>query len=338
MRAVRRPAVRTWDPLVLVPGGPRISWPPEDKRLTDGARRALVRAQREAEGLGLNYLGPVHLFIGLVYEEEGIAARVLADQGVTAKKVRVALASIVSRGEVPMSEIEITLTPRAQKIIEMASHEARRLVHRSVGTEHLLLAILKELDTVTSRLLKSLSLETDHLRTELLGQLKVPPSYGAAESASPSQGPYERFDDVSRAVLASAQEEALRMGHDAVGAEHLVLGLARVTEASGSGILIRRVFEELDVTAEQLRAEVARIQPARKSETILRDLRFTPMTKLVIELAHYEAGPSKTIHPEHILVAIGRAEDPFGGYILAQLGATPERVQAIVERRGGSAA
>lgn len=332
-RSIRMPATLSRDPLVLVPGGPTIPWPPQEGRFTDEAKRALGFAQDEAARFNHNHVGPVHIFVGLVRENEGLPARIFADLGVTLDRARDALTSIMGRSEAPTAESDITLIPRAQRVMDIAKYESRRMAHPVTGSEHLLLAVVRDGDGMTSRVIESLGLDLKDVRARILQELHVPPSYGAADNATPSHGPYDRFDDASKRTLGFAQEEAARMGHDWVGGEHLVLGLAHITEVLASDDAVRRVFSELNLTLEQLRREVARIQPPRQSPGSPSDVKFTGATKLIIELAIHEAGPDKAVRPQHILLAIGAAHDALGGYALAQLGATPERVRAIVNRR-----
>jgi ATP-dependent Clp protease ATP-binding subunit ClpA len=313
------------------PGGPEIPWPPQSDRFTDEAKRALAFAQDEAAGLNHNHVGPVHLLVGLVREGEGGAARTFAELGLTHDRARTALASIMGQGEAPIAASDITLTPRAQRVMEMAGHESRRLGHPRTGTEHLLLAIAHEGEAFSSRLLESVGVDPKAVPARVLQELHVPASYRAAENATVSQGPYDNFDDASRQTLAFAHEEAVRMGHNLVGGEHLVVGLARVNELSTSDDALPRAFGELNLTLERVRAAVAKIQPSRDVQAASGEVKFNAITKMIIEHAMSEAGPGKTVRPRHILLALGRAQDGVSGHVLAQLGATPERLRAILE-------
>lgn len=332
-RSIRVPFVQSRDPFVMVPGGASIPWPPQDDQFTDQARRALAFAQDEAARLDHNHIGAVHILVGAVRVEDGLGARIFADLGVSIDQLREALRSTMGLGESPIEASDITLTPHAKNMMERAVHESRRLVHPAAGPEHLLLAVVREGETFSARLLASLELDPAEVRKRILGQMRVPPSYGTAENASPTQGPYERFDDASKRMLTFAQEEAVTLGHNWVGCEHLLLGLARSVEIAPSDDAALRLLTELGLTLDQLRAEVTKIQPPREAVAGPGTVKFTAMTKLTIELAMDEAGPDNTILPEHILIAIGRSQGSIGGYVLSQLGATPERVRAIVTNR-----
>ena len=326
------PSIKSRDPFVMVPGGDSIPWPPQDDRFTDQAKRALGFAQDEAARLDHNHIGCVHILVGAVGVEEGLGTRIFADLGVTSDRVRAALTSTMGRGEDPIDASDITLTPHAQRVMHMAMYESLRLGHPGTGTEHLLLAVVREGEHFSSQLLASLSLDPEKLRETILGQLDVPLAYGTAENATPSQGPYDRFDDASKRTLALAQEEAARMGHHWVGGEQLVLGLARAAEDAAPDDCIRRVFAELDLTLERLRTEVGKIQPPRAARAVPADMRFNGSAKLIIELSIDEAGADRTVLPEHLFLGIGRARDSLSGYVLSQLGATPERVRAVIAR------
>ena len=314
----------------MVPGGEGIPWPPQNDQYTNGAKRALSFAQDEAARLDHNHVGPVHLLVGAVREELGLPARMFADMGVTLVQVREAVLSTMGRGESAIDASDITLTPHAQRVIDVAVHESRRLMHQATDTEHLLLAVLREGETFSSRVLDSLGLDREKLLETVFGQLDVPASYRAAEHATPLHGPYDQLDTAAKQTLAFAQDEAAKMGHHWVGAEHLVLGLARAADVAAPDSAMRRVFTELDLTLERLRTEVGKIQPSRSSRVVTDDMKFNGSAKLIIELAIDEAGSGNTVFPEHLLLAIGRSRDALGGYALSQLGATPERVHAVI--------
>src|SRR5438093_11216456 len=112
-------------------------------KFTERARRVLTLAQEEALRFNHNYIGTEHFLLGLVREGEGVAAKALANLGVDLNKVRSAVEVIIGRGDRAVMG-EIGLTPRAKKIIELAVDEARRMGHHYIGTEHLLLGMVRE--------------------------------------------------------------------------------------------------------------------------------------------------------------------------------------------------
>jgi len=138
------------------------------EKYTERARRVLMTfAQEEAQRFNHSYIGTEHILLGLVREEEGIAAKVLSNLGVELNKVRSAVEFIIGRGERIVSG-EIGLTPRAKKAIELALDEARRLSHNYIGTEHLLLGLLREGEGVAAGVLESLGISLENARAETL--------------------------------------------------------------------------------------------------------------------------------------------------------------------------
>jgi len=135
------------------------------EKFSERARRVLSLAQEEAQRFNHNYIGTEHILLGLVRETEGVAARVLSGLSVDLGKVRSAVEFIIGRGEKP-TEGEIGLTPRAKKVVELAVDEARRMNHTYIGTEHLLLGLLREGEGVAAGVLESLGISLEKVRTE----------------------------------------------------------------------------------------------------------------------------------------------------------------------------
>ncbi|MCE2463065.1 MAG: ATP-dependent Clp protease ATP-binding subunit [Dehalococcoidia bacterium] len=157
------------------------------EKFSERARRVLSLAQEEAQRFNHNYIGTEHILLGLVRETEGVAARVLANLGVDLGKVRSAVEFIIGRGERP-AQGEIGLTPRAKKVVELAVDEARRMNHTYIGTEHLLIGLLREGEGVAAGVLESLSVTLDKVRTEthrILSQ-STPTTQGGSPSGSRS--------------------------------------------------------------------------------------------------------------------------------------------------------
>ncbi|MEE9285812.1 MAG: ATP-dependent Clp protease ATP-binding subunit [Dehalococcoidia bacterium] len=135
------------------------------EKFSERARRVLSLAQEEAQRFNHNYIGTEHILLGLVRETEGVAARVLSNLGVELSKVRSAVEFIIGRGEKSVAG-EIGLTPRAKKVIELAVDEARRLNHSYIGTEHLLIGLLREGEGVAAGVLESLAVTLEKIRGE----------------------------------------------------------------------------------------------------------------------------------------------------------------------------
>ena len=134
-------------------------------KFTERARRVLTLAQEEAQRFNHNYIGTEHLLLGLVREGDGVAAKVLSNLGVELSKVRSAVEFIIGRGD-RAAVGEIGLTPRAKKVIELAVDEARRLNHHYIGTEHLLLGLVREGEGIAASVLESLGVNLERVRAE----------------------------------------------------------------------------------------------------------------------------------------------------------------------------
>jgi hypothetical protein len=150
-------------------------------KFTERARRVLTLAQEESLRFNHNYIGTEHLLLGLVREGDGVAASVLANLGVELNRVRSAVESTIGRGDRPAFG-EIGLTPRAKKVIELAVEEARRLNHHYIGTEHLLLGLVREGKGIAADALGGLGVGLDDARTQVVRvlsqarpQRRIPP-------------------------------------------------------------------------------------------------------------------------------------------------------------------
>ena len=135
------------------------------EKFSERARRVLSLAQEEAQRFNHNYIGTEHILLGLVRETDGVAAKVLNNLDVELSKVRSAVEFIIGRGE-RIASGEIGLTPRAKKVIELAVDEARRLNHHYIGTEHLLIGLMREGEGVAAGVLESLGINLDKVRAE----------------------------------------------------------------------------------------------------------------------------------------------------------------------------
>ena len=153
------------------------------EKFSERARKVLTLAQEEAQRFNHNYIGTEHILLGLVREGEGVAARVLGNLGVELSKVRAAVEFIIGRGERPGSG-EIGLTPRAKRVIELALDEARRLNHSYIGTEHLLLGLLREGEGVAAGVLESLGVNLERVRAEVNRTLSQSAAQGAQGARS----------------------------------------------------------------------------------------------------------------------------------------------------------
>jgi len=157
-------------------------------KFTERARKVLTLAQEEATRFNHNYIGTEHLLLGLVREGEGVAAKVLANLGVELNRVRSAVEFIIGRGD-RMIVGEIGLTPRAKKVIELAVDEARRLGHHYIGTEHLLLGLVREGEGIAAGVLESLGVNLEKVRTQTIQVLSQSSSGAHGDTKHNSKTP-----------------------------------------------------------------------------------------------------------------------------------------------------
>src|SRR5881397_2535651 len=137
-------------------------------RFTERAQRVILIAQEEAKRLNHDYVGTEHILLGLIALGEGVAAQVLANLGVDLRRVRAEIEKIVGTGDNVMLLGEIPFTPRAKKVLELAVEEAQNMGHSHVGTEHLLLGLIREEEGVAARVLENLGIRLDVVREEVI--------------------------------------------------------------------------------------------------------------------------------------------------------------------------
>jgi ATP-dependent Clp protease ATP-binding subunit ClpA len=158
-------------------------------KFTERARFVFSLAQGEAQRLHHNYIGTEHLLLGLVREGDGVAAKVLVNMGVQLNDVRREVEFIIGRGDRIVLG-EIGLTPRAKKVMELAVDEARRLNHHYIGTEHLLLGLIREEEGIAARVLEQLGVNLDAARQNVLIMLNEGPGTRGDDAAASNEAEF----------------------------------------------------------------------------------------------------------------------------------------------------
>ncbi len=158
------------------------------ERFTDRARKVMALANQEAQRFNHEYIGTEHILLGLVKEGSGVGANVLKNMDVDLRKVRLEVEKLVKAGPEMVTMGKLPQTPRAKKVIEYAIEEARSLNHNYVGTEHLLLGLLREHDGVAAQVLRNLGLKLEEVREEVLNLLGATGETDDSGSASGSSG------------------------------------------------------------------------------------------------------------------------------------------------------
>ncbi len=252
-------------------------------KFTERARKVLNLARDEAHRFNHNYIGTEHILLGLVREGEGVAARVLANLGVGLPKVRQAVENIIGRGE-KMVVGDIGLTPQSKKVIELAIDEARKLNHHYVGTEHLLLGLVREGEGIAAGVLESLGVSLERVRAEVINVLNA--SVGPLQFRSePQSVNIDRFNEDARQVFTVSQQEARRLSHRYLGTEHILLGIVGRPES-----IAAQVLTQMGLDLAGVRAEVeAIIGKGEQSDTLEAGHAGTSRAGRVIALALKEA-------------------------------------------------
>ena len=143
------------------------------ERFTERARQVVVLAQDESRALGHDYIGTEHILLGLLREQEGLAARVLESLDLTVEEVRAQVVSIVGQGEAAATG-QIPFTPHAKEALEFSLREALALGHEWIGTEHVLLGLVRATDGVAARILLDFGADADTIRNEVIRMMSGP--------------------------------------------------------------------------------------------------------------------------------------------------------------------
>ena len=195
------------------------------ERFTERARQVVVLAQDEARALKHNYIGTEHLLLGLLREEEGLAARVLESLDITVEEVRAQVARIVGQGD-EVTTGQIPFTPRAKKVLELALREALSLGHNYIGTEHILLGLVQEGQGVAARIMLDFGADADRVRAEITRLLGGAAVFGVDDTPPLRSGrPPRGWTDYAPLVARSTVEVNVIALFAAVFAVALGIGL-----------------------------------------------------------------------------------------------------------------
>ncbi|HZG36003.1 MAG TPA: ATP-dependent Clp protease ATP-binding subunit [Gaiellaceae bacterium] len=180
------------------------------ERFTERARQVVVLAQDEARALKHNYIGTEHILLGLLREEEGLAARVLESLDITVEEVRAQVARIVGQGD-EVTTGQIPFTPRAKKVLELALREALSLGHNYIGTEHILLGLVRENEGVAARILLDFDADAEKIRNEIIRMLSGPGrrQAGASGATGEKSKNSKLLDQFGRNLTKAASEGKL---------------------------------------------------------------------------------------------------------------------------------
>ena len=164
------------------------------ERFTEKAIKVIMLAQEEARRLGHNFVGTEQILLGLIGEGTGVAAKVLKSMGVNLKDARIEVEKIIGRGS-GFVAVEIPFTPRAKRVLELSLEEARQLGHNYIGTEHLLLGLIREGEGVAARVLENLGVDLSKVRTQVIRMLGETAEVAAGSSGTQGRNKTPTLDE-----------------------------------------------------------------------------------------------------------------------------------------------
>jgi predicted dehydrogenase len=316
---------------------------------TPRAQQALALARKEADRFNHNFVGTEHLLLGLIALGQGVAITVLAKLGLHLENVRKEIEKQVGTGPDQKMVGNIPYTPRVKKVLALACKEARNLNHTYVGTEHILLGLLREGDGVAARVLTSLDINVEETRKEILRELD--PNFGTAPRRFVANDPnkHESFSQVvssptesanplaseftprAQQVLALARREAERLNLSFVGSEHLLFGIIELGNGVAWGVLAN-----LGLDLEKVRAEVAKLAgPGAVPRQVPGRFPYDPRVKRVLAAASREAKnlDHAYIDTEHILLGLLKTKESVIGEVFISLNIDVEKTRLEILRQ-----
>src|SRR6201992_3385217 len=201
---------------------------------TPRAQQVLALARKEADRFNHNYVGTEHLLLGLIKLGQGVAVNVLQKMGLDLETVRMEVEKQVGSGPETKMGGNIPYTPRVKKVLALAGKEAKSLNHSYVGTEHILLGLLREGEGVAARVLKNLEVELERTRIEILKELD--PHFEPPVMVSRIRFEFPYTTRV-QAILKKARAEAQSLNASSIDSEHIFLGLLHEDEGLGVRVL-----------------------------------------------------------------------------------------------------
>jgi hypothetical protein len=228
------------------------------ERFTERSRQVVVLAQDEARALRHNYIGTEHILLGLLREEEGLAARVLESLDITLEEVRAMVRRVVGEGD-EMTTGQIPFTPRAKKVLELSLREALGLGHNYIGTEHILLGIVRENDGVAARVLLDFDADAEKIRNEVIRMLSGPGQvYGGPAEGDIPEGYSPESPPLAPEVV--AELEKVRSEKEAAIEAQQFESAARLKDRerrlARAAMRLERAWRDDEPSEHEVRAEV----------------------------------------------------------------------------------
>ncbi|MBI1280468.1 MAG: hypothetical protein GC179_20265 [Anaerolineaceae bacterium] len=287
------------------------------ERFTQRARRVLSLAQEEAERLHHKYIGTEHMLLGLFREDGGVAGRVLRELGLEYSRVE-ELVEELTRVTAQTTATTAELSPGTKRVLELAVDEARRMGHHYIGTEHLLLGLVRQLEGVAIEVLKRLGISPEDVRRQTRRVLQESPVQNQSPTASPTEKlvAESSISETGLQVLTFAREYVDQFQLITVDPEHLLVGLLR-EEKGIAGQVLRDLGLELK-RVEELVQELTQAAP----RTTPTHPELSQRTKELLELAVDDArnAGERHIDTHHMLMGLLRQSESVALDVLNRLG------------------
>ncbi|MBI3332916.1 MAG: hypothetical protein HYZ93_02360, partial [Candidatus Omnitrophica bacterium] len=246
-------------------------------RFTERARKVILLAKEEAKRFNHDYIGTEHILLGLIREGEGVAAAVLQNLGLSSDQIRLEVEKLVQLGPSTIVSGDIPVTPKAKKVIELAMDEARNLGHNYIGTEHLLLGLIRDGEGIATAVLQRLGLRLETVTAEVERALA-----GLPKTLTFGEVP---FTPQAKRVLELSIEEARQLGHNYIGTEHLLLGIMKEGQS-----IAAKILESLGARLDEVRQETLALlgdqyypRPKKRSQTPVLDEFARDLTQMARE-------------------------------------------------------
>ncbi len=286
-------------------------------RFTDRARKVMGLSRQECQRFHHDYIGTEHILLGLILEGGGVAADILKNLDVDPRRLRQEVEKQVTRGNAMVTMGQLPFTPRAKRVLELSLEEATSLGHNYIGTEHLLLGLIREEEGFAAKALRTLDVGLEAARREVIKLLAV--EVPIPEVPGPQvSGP---LTDRARRVMRIAADEAARFRHSEIGTEHILLGLiGEVAPGVLSKVLLGRLRVETEKLMTPGEESVAKGTPT-----------FTAGAKKAIELALQAAHDlgDGSAGPEQLLLGLLGDNEGVAARVLAAAGITAEEVEQV---------
>jgi ATP-dependent Clp protease ATP-binding subunit ClpA len=257
----------------------------------------MTLARQASQQFNHDYIGTEHMLLGVTQVDAGVAAKVLHQLGIEPEAARAAVEKIVGLGAKPIHMGQLPFTPRAKRVLELSLEEAVGLGHNYIGTEHLLLGLLREGEGIAAQVLRTLGASLDDVRAKVIETLRAEPKTDTRRSDWAYRGAAADVDPHRQ--MKFAPEEASKRGHAFVGTEHLLLDVIL------QGGPAAELLASMGATAEAVRDAIGRLR-ANGQKAPVPPRHATPCATRVLNLSRDEARSRGHAPPraEHLLVAL----------------------------------